>query len=94
MLFRNIPAPELEFKFHPTRRWRFDYAWPDQKVAVEVEGGVWIGGRHTSGSGFVKDMEKYNFATAMGWKIFRFTPQQLRNSEHIKFIEFFLKEVK
>lgn len=66
-----------EFKFHPIRKWRFDYAIPDHKIALEVEGGVWTGGRHTSSVGFMKDMEKYNTATLMGWRVFRTTPDEL-----------------
>lgn len=66
-----------EFKFHPVRKWRFDYAIPEHKIALEVEGGVWTGGRHTSSVGFLKDMEKYNTATLMGWRVFRTTPDEL-----------------
>ena len=66
-----------EFKFHPVRKWRFDYAIPEHKIALEVEGGVWTGGRHTSSVGFMKDMEKYNTATLMGWRVFRTTPDEL-----------------
>jgi len=62
-----------EFRFHPFRKWRFDYAQPLLKIALEVEGGVWSGGRHTRGSGFLGDIEKYNAATAAGWSIFRCT---------------------
>ncbi|HNC42202.1 MAG TPA: hypothetical protein PK522_10495, partial [Nitrosomonas sp.] len=51
-------------------------AWPDYKLAVEIEGGVWIKGRHTSGSGFMKDMEKYNALTMLGWSLLRYTPKQ------------------
>ena len=56
----NIKLPETEFKFHATRHWRFDYCWIDDKIALEVEGGIWINGRHNRGSGSIKDMEKYN----------------------------------
>lgn len=66
-----------EFKFHPTRKWRFDYAMPAHKIAIEVEGGVWTGGRHTSPKGFLNDMEKYNTATLMGWRVFRTIPDEL-----------------
>ena len=55
-------------------------------IALEVEGGVWIGGRHTSGAGFVKDMEKYNEAAAMGWRIIRCQPKQLCSSNTIELI--------
>lgn len=66
-----------EFKFHPTRRWRFDYAIPEHRIALEVEGGVWTGGRHTRPQGFLGDIEKYNTATLMGWRVFRTTPDDL-----------------
>nr|DAU88885.1 MAG TPA: DNA mismatch endonuclease [Caudoviricetes sp.] len=66
-----------EFRFHPQRRWRFDYALPEHKIALEVEGGVWTGGRHTSPKGFLGDIEKYNTATLMGWRVFRTTPDDL-----------------
>ncbi len=74
---QGLPAPVTELVFHPTRKWRFDYAWPAFKVALEVEGGVWTGGRHTRGSGFVKDLEKYNAAACLGWRIIRVTPTDL-----------------
>ena len=66
-----------EFKFHPVRKWRFDYAVPEHKIALEVEGGVWTGGRHTSPKGFLGDIEKYNTATLMGWRVFRTTLDDL-----------------
>ena len=77
----GMPEPVAEFRFHPVRRWRFDYAWPDAKVALEVEGGIWTGGRHTRGAGFVADLEKYNTATALGWRVLRTTPKGLRSTE-------------
>ena len=66
-----------EYKFHPERRWRFDYAIPEYKIALEVEGGVWTQGRHTRPQGFLGDVEKYNTATLMGWRVFRTTPTDL-----------------
>lgn len=83
----GIPAPDTEHKFHPTRRWRFDYAWIEQRIALEVEGGVWIGGRHTSGAGFVKDMEKYNEAACLGWRVIRCQPKQLASGAMIDTIQ-------
>ncbi len=76
-----------EYKFHPTRRWRFDYAIPEHKIALEVEGGVWTGGRHTSPKGFLNDIEKYNAATLMGWRVFRTTPDELYKLSTINLIK-------
>jgi very-short-patch-repair endonuclease len=76
-----------EFKFHPVRKWRFDYAIPEHKIALEVEGGVWTGGRHTSSVGFMKDMEKYNTATLMGWRVFRTTPDELYRLKTINLLK-------
>ena len=87
---RGLPPPEVEYKFHPTRKWRFDFAWQRKgfsyqyayKVALEVEGGTWMkGGGHGRGSGYLRDMEKYNEAARLGWKVYRFTPEQLNKDE-------------
>ena len=53
------------------RKWRFDFAWPDALCALEVEGGVYVRGRHTSPAGFMKDIDKYNAATLQGWRVLR-----------------------
>lgn len=66
-----------EYRFYQPRRWRFDYAIPRFKIAVEVEGGVWTGGRHIRPKGFLGDIEKYNTAALLGWRVFRTTPDQL-----------------
>lgn len=68
----KIVFPVREYKFHPTRKWRIDFAWPEVKLAVEIEGAVWVQGRHTRGSGFVKDIEKYNALTELGWSLLRY----------------------
>lgn len=64
---------ETEYRFDADRKWRFDFAWPERFISVEVEGGTWSGGRHTRGSGFEQDCEKYNRASQLGWRVFRFT---------------------
>lgn len=75
-----------EYKFHPKRKWRFDYALPDQKLAIECEGGIWTNGRHTRGKGYKGDMEKYNAAIENGWKLLRFTPDELLTEKPINLI--------
>jgi len=72
-IWRAIGGPPLdrEVRFHPTRRWRLDFAHLTSRVAIEIEGGAWSGGRHTRGAGFITDCEKYNNATLLGWTIFR-----------------------
>jgi len=68
--------PVPEYRFAPPRKWRFDYAFPEYRIAVEIDGGIWTRGRHTRGLGYLKDMEKFNEAGKLGWRVFRFTPQQ------------------
>lgn len=92
-VFEKVIKKELgldcvaEFRFHPVRRWRADYAILSHKILIEVEGAVWVQGRHTRGSGFVKDMEKYNTATSLGYSILRTTPSKLLSSETLDFIK-------
>lgn len=75
-----IPTPVAEYKFakEMKRQFRFDYCYPEKKIAIEIEGGVWINGRHNRPSGFIKDMEKYNIACLLGYRILRFTIQDLK----------------
>jgi hypothetical protein len=83
----GLPAPEREFLFHSKRKWRFDFAWPDLLIAVEVEGGIWTGGRHVRGSGYEGDCEKYNTAQMEGWMVLRFTPGMLKRKGAGEMIE-------
>lgn len=78
--------PVTEFRFHPLRRWRADFAWPDEKVLLEVEGGIWMRGRHTRGAGWQKDADKYNEASIMGYTLLRVTPVQLNTQSTIDLV--------
>lgn len=62
---------EAEFRFYPSRMWRFDYAIPDLKIAIEIDGGVWTYGRHNRASSYIKDAEKLNTAASLGWLVLR-----------------------
>lgn len=77
-------TPEREFVFCE-RKWRFDFAWPERKLAVEVEGGVFSGrSRHTTGSGYEGDLRKYNRAARRGWTVLRFTTAMVLSGEAIQ----------
>ncbi len=65
-----------EYRFDDIRQFRFDFAHPKLMIAVEIEGGVWSYGAHVRGTGYIKDMEKYNLAIVLGWKILRYTTNQ------------------
>ena len=69
----GYPPPVAEYMFHEKRRWRLDLAYPDDLIALEYEGGVYTGGRHTRGKGFEDDCEKYNALALEGWWLFRWT---------------------
>jgi hypothetical protein len=88
----KLPLPEPEYRFDPSRRWRFDWVWKDKKLALEVEGGVWRGGRHTNPKGFLSDLEKYNAAALQGWCVIRCTPQMIFKGEVIALLEKALKK--
>lgn len=73
----GLPMPEMEHRFAPPRRWRFDVAWPAQKVALEIQGGVWTFGRHVRGAAMLKEWEKLNAAAATGWRILYCQPRDV-----------------
>jgi very-short-patch-repair endonuclease len=70
-------TPEREYLFHPTRMFRFDFAWPDRRIAVEVEGVTNKGGRHQRRNGYEGDCVKYNSAVMLGWRVLRYTTQMV-----------------
>jgi very-short-patch-repair endonuclease len=82
-----FPAWVEEHRFHPTRKWRFDFAWPANRLACEVEGGVFANGRHTRGKGFTNDCEKYNEAAADGWTVIRVTAEQIDNGQAVQWLQ-------
>ena len=88
----GLPAPVPEYRFHPSRRWRFDWAWPEQKIALEQEGAVWVRGRHTRGPGVIQDMEKYNQAAVLGWRLLRLTPQQVKAGAALPLLQELLRD--
>jgi hypothetical protein len=81
----GIQEPEREWIFHPTRKWRFDFAFPYlvPPLAIEVEGGTWARGRHTRGKGFEQDCIKYNAAALLNWRVLRFTGDMVRDGRAI-----------
>jgi len=96
---KTMPHPQLdlhcsfadgvaEYRFHPERKWRFDWAWPSIHVAIEYEGGTWSRGAHVRGAHFSSDCEKYNAAQIRGWKVFRLTADMLRTGQHIPIMEY------
>lgn len=78
---------EQEFKFHPSRKWRADFHLKGRMILLEVEGGIWSGGRHTRGKGYIGDMEKYNAATMLGYQVIRFSTEQVKSGLAIQQIE-------
>ena len=83
----SLPEPVTEVRFDPVRRWRFDMAFPAHKVAVEIEGGSWVSGRHNRGGGFEADCEKYNAAALAGWIVLRVTPRMVDDGRALSLIE-------
>lgn len=91
----QIPEPIKEYRFLPPRRFRFDFAWPDIKFAVEVDGNVYHKGRHTTGAGYSRDCEKFALAAIEGWRVIRVTTGQVGTGDALNWIkQYFDKQVK
>jgi hypothetical protein len=87
--FARLPVPEAEYPFAKAqkRKWRFDWAWPEQKLALEIQGGAFIGGRHTSGVGFEKDAEKFSAAAILGWRVLHVLPKHVASGVALVLVE-------
>jgi hypothetical protein len=77
--------PHLVFKaelvFSKTRQYRFDFAWPEAGVAVEIQGQIWQKGAHSSGTGITRDCQKILHAASLGWLTLPLTPEMARDPQ-------------
>ena len=71
------PPLEKEYRFHPVRKWRADFAHLPSRTLIEIEGGIFMNGRHNRGAGFAADLEKYLEASLLGWRVVRLGPKEL-----------------
>lgn len=83
----------VEYEFHPTRKWRFDFAFLRLKIAVEIEGGTWVGGRHLQPQAFEDDCEKYAEAAIGGWRLLRVTGHMVEDGRGLILLERLLATV-
>ena len=79
----GLPEPEREYRFHPKRKWRFDFCYPLIMLAIEIDGGTFKKSRHTSGPGYHKDCKKLNAALIEGWRVLRFDSQMVNSGEAV-----------
>lgn len=75
----ELPEPAEQHVFDPRRGWALDFSWPSLRVAVEIEGGTWNGGRHVRGKGYAQDCAKYNALVLAGWSLLRYTSDMIDN---------------
>jgi very-short-patch-repair endonuclease len=85
----GVPEPVREHRFAAAigRAWRFDFAWLDRMVALEVEGGTWVNGAHNRGSHFASDAEKYDEAALAGWLVLRVTGDMVTDGRALAYVE-------
>ena len=68
------------------RKFRFDFCCPVSKVAIEINGGTWSNGGHSTGQGIQSDYEKLNLAGMQGWQVFQLTPEKSMDTETLRCI--------
>lgn len=88
----RLPLPQREYVFHPTRKWRLDFAWPERLIGVEVDGGTYQRGAHSRHWGQKRDAQKQNAAMLQGWALFRFTSDMIQSGEALETLQIALKE--
>lgn len=76
-----------EHVFHPTRKWRMDFAYPRERIGIEVDGGVFSGGRHVRGAGYEEDCAKLNEAAILGWTVLRVTSHHIGQGLALQWVE-------
>lgn len=92
LLNGGFPTFVREYRFLKPRRFRFDFAWPEHKIAAEMHGGVWSGGGHVTGAGYSRDREKMNLAIIDGWSVFEVTSGHVSNGQAIEWLDTYFKK--
>lgn len=83
----GLPTPERELVFAKPRKYRFDFAYPDRMLAVEIHGGTWTHGAHNRGWGVARDAEKMTLAATHGWTVLVFTAKEVRDGSALSTLE-------
>ena len=87
----KLPEPVREFRFHPVRRWRYDFAWLDAKLLCDVQGGLYGQGRHVRAAGYENDAQKAAAAVLLGYRVLAVTAGMIRRGEALQLIDRALK---
>lgn len=74
----SLPMPQFEFR-SSGRRYVIDYAYPAERVAIELDGYRW----HSSPDRLVSDRRKGNAVTLADWRLLRFTDPDVRNQPQV-----------
>jgi len=82
LLFPQLPVPARQHRFCE-RKWAFDFAWPEDKLAVEIMGGSWSLGGHNRALQQAKDYEKLNEAVRLGWRVLLFNTPMCQDMNHV-----------
>lgn len=84
----GLPKPVREFRFHDVRKWRFDFAYPENMWAIEIHGGGWVNGGHNRNAIVMwQDYEKLNTAQELGWRVLQFTGEQVKDGVAVNTLE-------
>lgn len=87
-------AFKRQFRAIPGRQFRWDFAWPDDKLLVEVHGGTFGRGRqaHSTGIGISRDLEKLNLATLAGYRVMAFDVKHVNDGRALAWIQEFFRK--
>lgn len=87
-----MPSPTRNYRFHPTRKFEIDWAWPEFKIGVEIQGGIFMpGGAHSLPTNILRDMTKQNLLLDFGWRVWHYTPSEVIKGIAIQHIDAVLR---
>lgn len=82
----GLPLGEGQYRFVPGRLYRLDRAWSDERVGVEIQGGLWVNGAHSRGSGVERDCVKLSIAAALGWRVLPISKAMIESGQAVELI--------